>query len=80
MIKQVNINDIPASRGDGRVIKDVRMLLKNGWEAAEVDISCYKNIRTARNSYMQVISRADYPVSVITRNEKLYLVRREEKQ
>ena len=77
MIKPVGLNDIPVNRRKVRskqIKEDIQSFLDSKLDAAEVDISCYKNFQSAVSSYAVVTNRIG-GVRVVQRSGKLYLVR-----
>lgn len=55
---------------------DVRTFMETDWEAAEVDYSNYKSIRTAATAYANAAKKIGADIRVAERNGKLYIIKK----
>ncbi len=79
MICKIDTTSIPGRRGCGfnnEVTKDVLDFYKSEWEAAEVNIGKYKNLKSATQAYRSAIDNAKVGVQAVTREGRLFLIRK----
>ena len=78
MITKVDITDIPTSKG-GRPFgaksprNQIIEFLATDWDACEADISNYMDAKSAAAAFCRTAKK--YPVRVIKREAKLYIVK-----
>lgn len=73
MMHRIDKHDIPARRGDP--VKDIRDFLAAEWNAAEVDVTKYKDAHSALKTYNQTAKRIGASVHAITRRGRVFLVK-----
>lgn len=84
MIQQIALESIPGihtRNGEPTPVqKDLLNFLDFGYAAAEVDVSGYCNLNSARTTYITaaVRARVDKQISIVSRSGRLFLVRRGE--
>lgn len=76
MIKKINMEEIPTGyRQKGKRIKDILDFIESGASAAEVFSTSTKNGLSLYSSCLGTIRRFGFPVSVIRRGERVFLIR-----
>jgi hypothetical protein len=80
MLTFINKSDVPFGESGGRpnwAVNVLREFIDSGREAATVSREG-SNVRSYYNSLTQANKRLSYPVIVTLRQEKVYLIRKEE--
>lgn len=77
MINKIEINDIPGRRigHNNTVINEVEQFHNSDWDACEVDVKKYANVKSAVMAYRQAISVSHANVIAVVRGDRLFLVR-----
>lgn len=78
MFTEIKLSDIPGrkTKFNNKVAKDVIDFFESTMSAAEVNIAKYKDVASARSSYRQAIKASNVGVAVITRENRLFLIRK----
>jgi len=78
MFTEIKLSDLPGrkSKFNNEVAKDVMDFFESNMSAAEVNITKYKNAASAKSSYDQAIKASNVGVAVITRENRLFLIRK----
>ena len=79
-IKAIAPKDIPGRSGykDCKIQSDIFEFQQSDWPACEVEVEGYKSASTARNAYVTAAERLGVNVSVISRQNRLFLIRNAE--
>lgn len=77
MITKINMGDIPGRKTthNNAVSAEILQFHESGWDACEVSTAHYKSVRVARNAYDYAAKKLKVGVSVMMRNDRLFLVR-----
>lgn len=76
MIKKINVEEIPSGYRQKRErIKDILDFIESGASAAEVFSDSTKNGLSLYSSCLGAIRRNRFPVSVIRRGERVFLIK-----
>lgn len=78
MFKEICINEIPkdASRRRNPVVSDeIEKFLDSGFEACELEVGRFKTRNSASTTFRNAVRRGNYPVRVVSRSNRLFLVR-----
>lgn len=80
MITKIALEDIPCpyEREGNSVRRDVKNFLDFGYEAAEIDLTRYKSVRSAREGYFSAVVKMDLEdqIAVVRRGKRMFLVRK----
>lgn len=75
MIKTISINEIPAIN-KGQVSQDIEDFMNSESEACEVFGSETRSVNSLHACYYQAVKNKNYPVDVIRRKNRVFLVKK----
>lgn len=79
MIKKIEMEDIPGTRKPKEnVMAQVEEFYKSDWPACEIEAHGYKNANTARNAWRKAVKATHYGITVITRENRVFMIRNKE--
>ena len=77
MIKPIDVNEIPGRKRWSRVVADIRDFLKSDMVACEVVVEDGESVLNKQSAYNMAIKRDHFPVYIMRRSNRLFLIKEE---